>query len=200
MFPLPLASGLCVKTWAVVLWNLCEVSHRGGGSSSKFKNVLGIMQNLVWSVPDVRAQSFSLSASGRMPDLMEQWFCDKFSREHWIKILMLTAILSCEDAQSLPYAFLSHLEGLKYISVCKHIYLDTYIIKTEMWFLWKYSQLLFHFNHLVCFECIFLSRVHEKVFVFLPLLTSLVPTFSFLPLIWRKFSVLLLSAIPAGNL
>ena len=124
MFPLPLASGLCVKTWAVVLWNLCEVSHRGGGSSSKFKNVLGIMQNLVWSVPDVRAQSFSLSASGRMPDLMEQWFCDKFSREHWIKILMLTAILSCEDAQSLPYAFLSHLEGLKYISVCKHIYLD----------------------------------------------------------------------------
>lgn len=62
------------------------------------------------------------------------------------------------------------------------------------------SLLPFHFNHVVSFERIFLSRAHEKVFVFHSLLTSWVPTFSFLLLIWRKFNVLLLSAVPAGNL
>ena len=82
-----------------------------------------------------------------------------------------------------------------------NIYTLIHIIKKQKCdFFENNSQLLFHFNHLVSFKCAFLSRVHEKVFVFPPLLTSWVPTFSFLPLIWRKFNVLPLSAIPAGNL
>ena len=38
------------------------------------------------------------------------------------------------------------------------------LVKTEI--IENNSELLFHFNHLVSFECIFLSRAHEKVLVF----------------------------------
>jgi hypothetical protein len=50
---------------------------------------------------------------------------------------MLTAILSCEDAQDLPDGLYSYLGGLEYISIYKPIELDTSIIKREVWLLCK---------------------------------------------------------------
>lgn len=132
---------------------------------------------------------------------MEQWFCAKFSREHWIKILMLTAILSCEDARSLPYAFLSHMGGSEYIPICEHTYLDTYTLKKKQkcGFFQITLLLPFHFNHLWVLGIFFFPESMERCLFFPSLLTSWVPTF-FLLLIWHKFNVLFLSAIPAGNL
>lgn len=131
---------------------ISQVPRRGGGSPSKFRNALGIMQNLIWSDPKPLLGSALPSGWGRMPDLTGQWFCAKFSREHWIKSLMLTAVLSRDGVQSLAYVFLSHLGGLEYISICRHIYLDTYVYhKKQKCFFENNSLLPSHFSHVVKF-------------------------------------------------
>lgn len=97
--------------------NLYEVSHRAGGSPSKFQTELGIMQTPICKDPP----RLSLSLSGHQAGCQISWSSRSVVSSVGsigLSFLYWQRFLSCEHTQSWPYAFFPYLGGLEYNFIC----------------------------------------------------------------------------------